>query len=267
MGGLANRMRSIHAAVALAKSTQSHLRILWFKDQGLNCRFDQLFQPLQLPDVSLREATVTDFWMNDRPRKKNFFIPRIFEQFAFDARIYEKQIPELMRNAFDFAAWAKGRKVYIASCHQFYTKNNDDMWSMFRPIPTIQHTIDKEARCFNTHTWGIHIRRTDHVKSIKESPTELFVQWMAQQIATEKDTLFYLATDSEEDKAELVTKFGKRIITSANKADRNSVEGMQDAVVSMYLLARTKGILGSFFSSYSEIAAQINHVEFKVLSL
>lgn len=44
VGGLANRMRSISSAISLSDGDNMH--IYWFKDQGLNCRFDQLFKPI-----------------------------------------------------------------------------------------------------------------------------------------------------------------------------------------------------------------------------
>ena len=42
IGGLANRLRSIASGVALARDYGQTLHIYWFKDAGLNCRFDDL---------------------------------------------------------------------------------------------------------------------------------------------------------------------------------------------------------------------------------
>ena len=41
VGGLANRMKAIDSAIKLSRKTNSELHIIWFKDRGLNCRFDQ----------------------------------------------------------------------------------------------------------------------------------------------------------------------------------------------------------------------------------
>ena len=60
VGGLANRMKAMDAAYHLAKSCQSQLRVIWFKDQGLNCRFDQLFQHPTDSIITIREATFCD---------------------------------------------------------------------------------------------------------------------------------------------------------------------------------------------------------------
>ena len=56
VGGLANRMRSIHSAISLCENDK--MQIYWFKDQGLNCRFEHIFKPIPLPYVTLKEASI-----------------------------------------------------------------------------------------------------------------------------------------------------------------------------------------------------------------
>ena len=51
IGGLANRLRSIASGVALARDYGQTLHIYWFKDAGLNCRFDDLCLPPDAPDI------------------------------------------------------------------------------------------------------------------------------------------------------------------------------------------------------------------------
>ncbi|MEA4904989.1 MAG: glycosyl transferase, partial [Petrimonas sp.] len=79
-GGLANRMKAIEALIVLTQDTDISATAIWFKDQGLNCSFEQLFQPLKIPRLTLRNAILTDYILNDRPRKKNFFIPHLFQK-------------------------------------------------------------------------------------------------------------------------------------------------------------------------------------------
>lgn len=261
VGGLANRMKAIDAAYHLAKSCQSQLRVIWFKDQGLNCRFDQLFQHTTDPIITIQEARPCDLLLKDRPRKKNFFLPWLPEHLKYDACIYERQATQLFYNHFDYAAWAKGRKVYLASCVYFYPQPDDKLFKLFKPIASLQQQIDACCKHFNEHTIGIHIRRTDNIASITQSPTELFIKQMNQIIEKQPDTTFYLATDSEEEKRTLRQAFGERISMSGHAAERNSLQGMQDALVELYTLSRTSRIIGSMQSSYSETAAQIGRIQ------
>lgn len=112
---------------------------------------------------------------------------------------------------------------------------------------------------------GVHIRRTDNALSIAQSPTRLFIERMKKEIEQNSDTTFYLASDSEEDKRSIVNRFGNRVFTSVHKADRNSLEGMQEALIELYLLSRTRHVLGSVHSSFSETAAQIGKISYELL--
>ena len=261
VGGLANRMKAMDAAYHLAKSCQSQLRVIWFKDQGLNCRFDQLFQHPTDSIITIREATFCDLLLEDRPRKKNFFLPWLPEHLKYDACIYEQQATILLYDHFDYAAWAKNRRVYLASCVYFHPQPKEKLFKLFQPIDSLQQEIAKRCADFNEHTTGIHIRRTDNIASITQSPTELFIKQMEEIVEHQPDTTFYLATDSEEEKQTLRQAFGERISMSGHAAERNSLQGMQDALVELYTLSRTSRIIGSMQSSYSETAAQIGRIQ------
>ena len=265
-GGLANRMKAIDAAVALAREAGSRLRIVWFKDWGLNCRFDELFRPLDLPGVELCEAGMADLVLRDRPRKRNFYLPRLPQLLTYDACLYTAEVTRRMEAGFDFAAWARGRNVYLSACVYFHPQAMEERFRIFRPLPLLQDEIAQRCRAFATPTWGIHIRRTDNIGSITQSPTALFVERMEVEVAKNVHCRFYVATDSEEEKLLLRQRFGERVLTSPRKADRGSLQGMQDALVELYTLSRTCGIMGSAHSSYSETAAQIGRIPCELLT-
>jgi len=265
VGGLANRMKAIDSAIALAGEANTGLQIIWYKDQGLNCRFDELFQQIHVDNIRLKEASLIDLLVNDRPRKKNFYLPKPFHKVLFNDCIYEADATERFYRGFDFKEWAKQKRVYLASCVYFFHSDNKKLFDVFTPIAPLQEEICRRSASFNEHTIGIHIRRTDNISSIKESPTELFIEEIKREIEKCKEANFYLASDSEEDKRILTATFGSRIMTSDKPADRNSVSGMQDALIEMYTLAQTTKILGSAKSSYSETAAQISGIDCVIL--
>lgn len=267
VGGLANRMKAIDAAVALSQEAHITLRILWFKDRGLNCRFDQLFEPLNLNGITVKEASFIDKLLYDRPRRRNFYIPRLFQRVFFDACIYEKKATRLFYRHFDFLAWAKDKNCYLASCVYFRPQKERPYFNTFQPTEHIRQQIDTLCRNFNESTIGIHIRRTDNIASIRQSPTDLFIAKMREAIAEDNRCRFYLATDSEEEKNRIKKLFGNRILTYPRAANRNSVQGIQDALTELYILSRTKKIFGSMQSSYSETAAQISGIHCELLTI
>ncbi|MBQ6063774.1 MAG: glycosyl transferase [Prevotella sp.] len=262
-GGLGNRMKSMAAAIRLAQATESDLDIIWFQDWGLGCRFDHLFQPLAIPQTRLREASFLDQMMRDIPRKRNLYIPKVFEHCLYDECLDRIGASKAYYHDFDFTAWCKGKKVWLASDVYFIAKEiPEDSFDIFHPVSHLQERINQAKEGFARHTIGVHIRRTDNVRSIQNSPTHLFIERMQQEPT---ETKFYLATDSEEVKEEMRNIFGKRIITSPNKATRGNLEGMEDALVEMYLLAATHRILGSSCSTYSMTAASIGRTPLETI--
>lgn len=261
VGGLANRIRTIASALTLAEHSEHELRIIWFKDNGLNCRFDQLFCPPQaFPQVTVREATHMDLLRYDRPRRRNLFLPRFAQRFLFDECLYEQQIPLLMEQHFDFGLWAKvwlpgGKHLYMASYSAFYPYQPELLRNFFVPTEAIRRRATEVTRSFDSHTIGVHIRRTDNVQSIALSPLSLFIGQMEKELADNPLANFYVASDSPEDKEALCRHFGDRIRTHRFSADRRRADGIQDALAEMLVLSATQKIIGSCWSSFSEIAA------------
>ncbi|MCD8165270.1 MAG: glycosyl transferase [Bacteroides sp.] len=243
VGGLANRLRTICSGIELARKHNYRIKIVWFKDKGLNSSFRGLFEPINLPDIFLKEGTLVDKLFIDRPRQKNFYIPGIYQTVAFQKRFYPKEMQELTDRGYDFNRLCAGGSLYIASYTAFYPFSSATLLKMFRPIESIRKRIDSFTANFQQHeTIGIHIRRTDHIISIQESPTELFFERIDKRLRISPNTCFYLATDSEEEKVTFMERYGNKIYTLEEKADRTNYSGMQHAVTEFFLLSRTKEI-------------------------
>ena len=261
VGGLANRIRVIESGIRLSKETNSRLKVIWYKDNGIGCRFEKLFRPFDDDMIEIKEASCKDF-IYDRPRLKNLYFPYITEKLLFDHCIYEKQ--SCFNNEdIDYKTIAKNKKIYIATFMPFYLNTDKDYYHLFKPIPEIQMQIKKISGNFPENIIGIQIRRGDNWVSMKLSPTDLFIEKMNQ----EKDAAFYLATDSDEEKEKLAQLFGKRILFLNNTADRTTEKGIQEALVEMFLLSKTKKIYGSVHSSFGQIASRIGKNEFELLSI
>lgn len=264
VGGLANRMRSIASALSLARDLNTGIHIIWFKDKGLNCRFTDIFEPIRSDNLLFREAGIKDLLMYDRPRKKNLWLPAYFQYLYYSKRLYEAEVASLRANQFDFFEWAKHSRPYLASYDMFYPLNYT-LNQLFVPLPSIRKRIEEKKQLFRQNTIGIHIRRTDHTTSTQESPTSFFMDFMDKEIQKDQQVMFYMASDSEEEKAMLKARYPDRILSSERVASRIHRSGIEDAVVDMYLLASTRKIAGSSQSSFSEVAAMLYNTEHIVL--
>ena len=245
VGGLANRMRAVASAVTLAAKSDSDLSIVWFQDWALNAPFSQLFKPVDRKIACLRDASQLDYALLDRPRSRNFHFPLLFQKLFFKSCLYERSITPLCNRHFDY--------VWISR--------------LFVPVEEVMEEVENRCRNFSDTMIGMHIRRTDNLASIRQSPIELFYQKLDEEIKEDDKVAIYLATDSEEVKREMKERYGDRIFCSGKKADRGSLEGIREGITDMYTLARTQKIYGSFQSSFSDMAAQIGGTPLEILKL
>ncbi|MEX0875808.1 MAG: hypothetical protein WD646_00525 [Actinomycetota bacterium] len=251
--GLSNRMRAIAAVIALCRDIDTELRVVWTRSTGCNCRFRDIFEPL--PGVKLVDRGL---WANRLLRRVELYTRRHTRE------IRQDEITRLAHAGYDFHQLATERSTFIQTYDNFYPLD-ERPFEAFVPVSALLKEIDRITSSFAPHTLGVHIRRGDHLASRTRSPTSAFVDRIEAELAERPNTLIYLATDSEEVETKLRRIFADRILSCPKTFSRSSVAGIRDAVVELYCLARTHRILGSYFSSYSQTAAQIGAIPLEVI--
>ena len=129
------------------------------------------------------------------------------------------------------------------------------------PREDIMSRINTLTAQFSENTIGVHIRRTDHIKAMAACSVDDYEAEMERLTTADTNVKFFLATDDAAVKQRLETKFAGRIITQQTRLSRSDSEGMLGSVVDLWTLAATKKIIGSFGSSYSELAAELGGIE------
>ena len=243
IGGLCNRMRSINSAYKLAKLRKERLIVIWFHNEELGCSFESIFIPN--PNIHLINIS------------SKFDIRKIFYQIISqnigNDDIRSNRTGCVLNETFRSSL---KRRCYIATEEHFYPA---DSYELFRPLPELQRKIDAIISLFSSYTVGVHIRRTDNLPSIGKSSTTAFVSAMLKELENNPNTIFYVASDDESEESNLRNLFPDRILSNSNKElSRGSLQGMQDAVIDLYCLAATNKIIGSFYSSFTDIAADMN---------
>lgn len=261
-GGLANRMRVIDSTYQVARVKHDSVKVIWEMSHELNCSFFRLFNPLH--EFELKEFYTprllkkANNGLKNILRKVNINLPLGYDKYILDKDIEiakeNKNVPELFNQT---------GSIYLNTVHQFYT--NKDSFSYLKPIQELEDKIQKIKSQFSVNTIGIHIRRADNALSIQHSPIEDFISEMNSLIEKEPQTKFFLATDSISEEKELKKIFPNRIITLEKELSRNSEKGIQDALIDLYCLSNTKKIIGSYYSSFSEVAAQINRIPLQLI--
>lgn len=277
IGGLANRMRAMAAGICLARDLGVDFRIVWCPNAELHARFDEIFEvPELLKGKFIHPSPLTYSLLFSVPRKKNLYVSSI------TLRRYKKCLltgrPEWHLTESDDPA---KREVlsYFASCktdegnENYYIQGGTDYYpysekfyrSLFRPIKSIRERAASILADRSSPLIGVHIRRTDNIVSIDNSPENLFRDKMNRLLEEYPSIRFYLATDSEEVKENFKNTFGDSIRYGERKTSRDTLEGIRDALIEMYILAGCDAIYGSYFSSFSEAAAIIGDTKLYVV--
>lgn len=254
--GLCNRLYSIASAVSYAKShPEDVIRIFWYDFRVCRSRFSDLFKnPIGDSGLVVEELPLSR--LKDVPANKyNLFLPYLIRKACYDLQFTDKYKPEV------FEEVSKGRRnVYVCHCNEFWARPDPPrkLSDLFVPQPQIQEEIDRVCSQFsNRRAVGLHIRRTDNVRSIANSPVEGFERQIEKELQTDPDTVFYLASDDLEVKAHLKEKYDGSVISPDFDLDRNSYNGIKCAVIDLFCLGRTEKIYGSFASTYSTFASQL----------
>ena len=133
--------------------------------------------------------------------------------------------------------------------------------------PHLQSQVDAICKNFASYTVGVHIRRTDNVKSILNSPIQAFKDAIENEIKNNANVLFFLATDDEDLKSQLQSDYPNRFITQRTCVRRDTLQGINEAVVDLYCLASTHKLLGSYWSSFTDTAAEIGQMPVEIIKM
>lgn len=251
--GLCNRMRVIDSAIMLALEMNRPLVIIWNIENDLGASFDALFE--RIPN-----AKMVQFHCKNRITKKlQHWLRKFYTVGSY--KVTAEEIQAGKEHQLDCNSLAKHSKVYFHTCEAFWPSNRT--FSDFVPAPQVKKCVDSLT---SSTMIGLHIRRSDHSESIACSPTQLFVDAVENEVSLNPLAKFYLATDDPKEEAFLLGKFGDRIVMQKSRCfDRADSHAIQQAAIDLYCLARCKKIYGSFWSSFSQVAAKIGNIELHVL--
>lgn len=245
-GGLCNRMRVINSAYILAQKKNCKLLVLWKMCDELNCPFEELFLPPT-------EFNIINF-------KSNFNIKKLFYQYTAKQRFQNADIEQnktdgvLHTDFFDRLSSSS----YIFTWEHFYPAED---YHLFVPTNSLLKRIDNIAKNFGEYSVGVHIRRTDNTWAIANSKSDEFSVAIRKELEQFPNAKFYIATDDITEEERLRKEFGSAIISNTSKTlARDSIEGMHDALIDLYCLSKTNKILGSFYSSFTDIAADMRGI-------
>lgn len=144
-----------------------------------------------------------------------------------------------------------------------YPHREHNTTSMFRALklkPLLRKRIDDTVQKMGDYV-AVHMRRTDQTYSIKDSPDEVFYEFLSRFPSNP----IYVATDNERTYAQMQTKYAHRIplpwhqlVNKGSKwAEMNGLQharmtSLADAIVDIWVCARARKFHPSEHSSFSD---------------
>lgn len=78
---------------------------------------------------------------------------------------------------------------------------------------------------------------------------------------------FYISTDSDEILNNLKSMYKEKVFSGAFQRARHTTEGIISALIDLYCLSKSKKILGSFDSSFSQMAAKMGNIPLEIIAI
>jgi len=251
-GGLCNRLRVLFGALSLSEQEQVSVRFVWHPDWQCEAYFEELFKPL---DSKWLKIVAGNFF--DLPSShKELYLPQVLR-----LPFYRKQIklyhPDRHGVLADIVK--RNHSVYLNTGYQIAPYGAEQI-KLLQPTPELQEYIDKTVAPFPDNIIGVHIRRTDNKWSTDVSTDEAFIEAMNSY----PEAKFYIATDDEEVKWRFREIFKGRTFAQETDGRRDNAFSLGEAVVDLYCLARTRRVIGSHWSSFSDLAAEIGGIPLEI---
>ena len=241
IGGLCNRLRSLCSYLVLRDFLDIPLFICWDTEEACNCYFSELFEPIC---ETISPQSMLQFFSSKNASQILYVYVGVdaYKTYLED-NIY---IGTFRTQYLEYIRKIKAKSHFLQEIEEFKQ----------------QHWTDTD------HIVGLHIRRTDlypHMKSrnlqSKFSSDENFISAIEKEIDN-GCSKFFLATDNEITQNIIHNNFPGKIIsychTFNNKNKRHT--SVENALIDLYLLSNCQKIIGSYYSSFSEYAADLGNV-------
>jgi len=242
--GLGNRIKGLVSAIRIGRRYGRKILLYWPVNFSCGCEFEDLFENKfeKIDDAKLKE------------------IPGINQEEYLEHLEYSKNPVEyLMLKTWKFIS-LPGEAVDLDFAYKGVKEEvKQEVLSLLNELVPIKEIRDKIngflAGDKIDEMVGVHIRRGDTRFSVEGkaqiSSEDKFIKRM-KEFENER---FFLSTDSEETEKRLKEEFGDRVIVfPKGTRDREEKTALQEALIDMLLLGKTKHILGSYLSTFTEIA-------------
>lgn len=264
LGGISNRVKCLISLLRLKNELKRDQVILyWPLNHTCGAKFSDLFKN-KITELSYQEFNELPKNNTKKVGENSLTINNFEEQYLIcetwkfllkENEIKENNFLEKKREAYE-----DGIDLNFSDIPEEIKKDILCYLKLLRPVDWINEEVNNFSKKNNLGSMvGLHIRRGDFadrkVSPGKVSSDEKFIERMKQILEKDPNTLFFLCTDSKEIEDKLEKEFRDKIIKYTKTSFvRTDVKATQEGLVDLMLLSKTKHILGTYRSTFTEMA-------------
>lgn len=249
------------SAIALARAAGQPLVVYWLKNRYLNCSFKRLFEPIE--DVPVIDVETSPLRVLFSGASLRYRLKIVHE--SADLFVGNELVEQCRADDTDLVSLVSEKKRTVVITYYRFMQGVDSL-SHFRPREDILDEAERTmARFAADKLIGVHIRGTDNLQALEGSPLASFVVRMEQELARAPDTRFFLATDDPQTERMVKERFPGLVVSRTKVFARDRAVGVRDALVDMLVLSGCGSILGSHWSSFTEVAAELGGVKVEIV--
>ncbi len=252
-----------------------YIKIQWCNNDECGCDYEDVLEPIEFPCAIKNYHFVKESYKS--ALKKGRFdrgILKLLQSILFRIRmrcarskmldVSEPFVSDETRLAYIIKR--NVRNPYIRTFRDFFgtygcegVPIKQDIWNK---ADDMLREIDVNAL---QNYVAMHIRRTDNDNAIKLSPTWCFENKLEDIVMENLKVKIYLATDDQQLYDSIKKRYPKQILERTIKADRTTRSGMINAAVELCILANSKKLYGTDYSSFSNLAHLYGRNEYEVI--
>ncbi len=266
LGGISNRLKCLVSLWRLSDKYDRKLLVYWPRNHDCGAEFHNLFEN------KFKFLNKEEFYKI----KRKDFVYHTCEDTASIKNSKHKYIlsstcrwiflPEEIKKGFSIEYPTKKRDNIDLEYDRIPKSPQKEILTYLKRIKPTKKIRDKIEEFSEKNKiedcFGIHVRRRDHVHRrdfVGEiSSDDKFFKKIKEILKENPKARFLLCTDSEETEKGYIKEFGKKIIvfqkTNKNNRDRTNRAETQEGLIDLFLLSKTKHILGTFYSTFTEMA-------------
>ena len=259
-GGISNRLKCLISVLRFSEKYSRKSYLVWERNHTCGANFNDLFKTkMDMKDSAfvnkIRTSDIsTDINSKESLNKKYIILNGWRLSLSYDEL---DKYPHL-KEKHNLDEW--GLDYNFKNIPEKIKKEIIKHFKKFKPVDVVQKKIDKFVKDHDLKKLvGVHIRRGDFaslpISPGRVSSDKYFIKKMREILEKDPKTKFFLSTDSPEVEKKYEELFeGKIVKYSKNSFVRTDVAATQESLVDLMLLSKTKKILGTYKSTFTEVA-------------